>query len=114
MWVTVARLADLPVERAVAARVGTDQVAVVRLSDDRVYAVGNRDPFSGANVMARGIVGSTVVDGTERRTLASPMYKQAFCLETGDCLTEPSVNLGTWQVRLREDVVEIGQREESV
>ncbi len=107
-WVTVAALVDLPVERAVAARVHGAQIAVVRTADGAVHAVGNLDPYSGAQVMSRGIVGSIRVDGAERRTIASPMYKQAFDLETGRCTTDPRVNLGVWQVQVRSGVVEIG------
>ena len=42
----------------VAALVEDDQVALVRLADGRVHAVGDRDPRSGATVMSRSIVGS--------------------------------------------------------
>ncbi|GAB3581753.1 nitrite reductase small subunit NirD [Calidifontibacter terrae] len=107
-WTTVARWDDLPPERAVAARVGDAQVAVVRTAQDTVHAVGNLDPYSGAQVMSRGIVGSIRVDGAQRRTIASPMYKQAFDLETGRCTTDPRVNLGVWQVQVRSGSVEIG------
>ncbi|MEK8228505.1 nitrite reductase (NAD(P)H) small subunit [Oerskovia sp. M15] len=39
-----------------------------RLADDRVLAVQQRDPFSGANVLSRGIVGSV----GETPTITSP------------------------------------------
>ena len=54
-----------------------------------VHAVGHRDPFSGANVIARGLLGSV----GDRDTVASPMYKQVFDLATGECLTDPSERL---------------------
>ena len=57
-------------------------VAVFRLADDRVLAVQQRDPFSGANVLSRGIVG----DRAGRPTITSPMHKQVWDLETGECL----------------------------
>jgi len=80
--VRVCALADLLPERGAAALVDGVQVAVFRLLDDTVRAVGQRDPFSGANVMSRGIVGTRQGEPT----VASPMYKQVFSLDTGRCL----------------------------
>ena len=83
----VCRLADLAAERGAAALVdlpdGTRvQVAVFRLHDDDVLAVQQLDPYSGANVMSRGLVGTR---GGEP-TVAGPVYKQVFALRTGACL----------------------------
>ncbi|NTV39507.1 MAG: nitrite reductase small subunit NirD [Demequinaceae bacterium] len=79
----VCSLTDLTQELGVAALVGGLQVALFRLADDRVYAVQNLCPFSGAFVMSRGITGSKA--GVP--TIASPVYKQVFALETGACLS---------------------------
>lgn len=75
-------LEDLAPELGVAALVGDVQVALFRLADDRVFAVQNLCPFSGAHVMSRGITGSR----GDVATIASPVYKQVFALETGECL----------------------------
>lgn len=91
-WVAVCTKRQLIPERGVAVLVGDQQVALflVRAGEDEfVYAVGHRDPFSDANVMARGIVGSVA----DRDTVASPMYKHVFDLATGDCLTVAGVRL---------------------
>ncbi len=91
-WVAVCTMRQLIPERGVAVLVGDAQVALFRVgsaTDEFVHAVGHRDPFSAANVMARGIVGS--VD--DRDTVASPMYKHVFDLATGECLSDPSVRL---------------------
>ncbi len=80
--VKVCRLDDLLPERGAGALVGEHRIALFRLADDRVLAVSQRDPFSGANVISRGIVGDT--DGVP--TVASPMYKQVWDLTTGACL----------------------------
>ena len=66
----------------VAALVGDTQVAIFRLADGTVHALQNLDPFSGANVMSRGITGSR----GDEPTIASPIYKQVFSLLTGECL----------------------------
>ncbi|NUR05716.1 MAG: nitrite reductase small subunit NirD [Nocardioidaceae bacterium] len=89
-------------ERGVAVLVDGHQVAVF-LVDGAVYAVSHRDPFSGAHVMARGIVGSS----GDRVTVASPMYKQVFDLASGACLTEPDVRLPVWRARIEEGAVHV-------
>lgn len=110
-WVDVCRLDDLAPERGAAALVGGDQVALVRLLDDRVLAVQQLDPFCGAYVMSRGIVGSRSVDGADVPTVASPMYKQVFDLTTGRCLDavgKQPVDLRTWPVRVVAGSVQVG------
>ena len=81
-------------ERGVAALIGDRQIALFRTHDGEVFAIGNQDPFSGANVMSRGIVGSR----GDVPTVASPMFKQVFDLRTGSCLDDPSVSLPVYQV----------------
>ena len=73
-----------------------------------MHAVGHRDPFSDANVMARGIVGSVGAGDDYRDTVASPMYKQVFDLATGECLTEPGTSLPVYPVRLVDREVHVG------
>ncbi|MFE2014861.1 nitrite reductase (NAD(P)H) small subunit [Streptomyces sp. NPDC059491] len=51
--------------------------------------MGNRDPFTGAAVVADGIMGSR--DGVP--VVASPLHKQEFDLRTGVCLDDPEVAL---------------------
>lgn len=101
-WIDLCAVDDLDYERGVAALVGERQVAVFRLLDGSVYAVDHRDPFSGAHVIARGIVGSRRVDGRDVPTVASPMYKQVFDLRTGRCLSpdDDPRHLASWQVRV--------------
>ncbi|WP_405710352.1 nitrite reductase large subunit NirB [Streptomyces xanthophaeus] len=65
------------------------RAAVFKDRAGRVYAVGDRDPFSGADVIAGGIMGSK--DGVP--VVASPMHKQLFDLRTGICLDDPDVAL---------------------
>ena len=103
-WVRICPLDQLPMERGVAALVNGHQVALFRLHDGTVAAVGNRDPFSGANVMSRGLVGSR----GDVPVVFSPMYKQAFSLLDGACLTEPAAGLGHFTVRLSDGWVELG------
>jgi nitrite reductase (NADH) small subunit len=82
-------------ERGAGALVGGHQVAVFRTFDGRLYALSSRDPFSGAYVLARGILGTR--GGVP--TVASPMYKQVFDLRTGCCLDDPEQIVPTYRVR---------------
>lgn len=81
-WVRVCALSDLERERGCAALIEGEQIALFRTHDDHLYAVQQRDPYSGAYVMSRGIVGTR----GDAPTVASPMYKQVFDLRTGTCL----------------------------
>lgn len=107
-WTTVCQVRSLLPERGAAALVGGVQVALFRLLDGTVHAVSHTDPFSGANVMARGIVGSRVVDGEEVPTVTSPMYKQVFNLRTGRCLSDPAVALQVFPVRVVDGHLDVG------
>lgn len=83
-----------------------EQVALFRVSEsdvESVYAVSNLDPFSGANVISRGIVGSQ----GKRLVVASPIYKQHFCLSTGECLEAEDQRLRTWPARIAGDRVQL-------
>jgi nitrite reductase (NADH) small subunit len=108
-WTRVCSVGQLIPERGIAALVGSSPVALFLLDDGTVHAVGHRDPFSGANVMARGIVGSVGTGESYRDTVASPMYKQVFDLATGECLTEPGTRLPVHPVRVVDGHVEVGR-----
>lgn len=103
-WTAVCRYDDLIPERGVAALVDGHPVALFRLHDGALYALSNLDPFSGASVLSRGIVG----DRGGRATVASPIYKQAFELATGACLDDESVSVPTCPVRVVDGLVEVG------
>jgi nitrite reductase (NADH) small subunit len=64
-----------------------------------VHAVGNIDPFSGAAVLSRGIVG----DRGGRATVQSPIKKQAFALDDGICLDDPAVAVPVYATRMNAD-----------
>jgi len=87
-------------DAGVCALVGGEQVAIFRV-EGSVYAVGNRDPFSDANVLSRGIVG----DVKGELVVASPVYKQHFSLRTGRCLEDASVRIPVYAARVEEGFV---------
>lgn len=71
-----------------------------------LYALDNHDPFSGANVIGRGIVG----DLRGELVVASPIYKQHFRLRDGQCLEDADQRLRHWPVAFDgDDVVLLGE-----
>jgi nitrite reductase (NADH) small subunit len=112
--VAVCRYETLLPERGVAALLpggdsghvdsGHVQVAVFRTHGGEVYALSNIDPFSGAAVLSRGIVG----DRNGVPIVASPLHKQAFDLRTGVCLDDTAVTVPTYPVRVVAGTVLIG------
>jgi nitrite reductase (NADH) small subunit len=103
-WVDVCAAADLIPDRGVAALVDGEPVAVFLLGDGQIFALANRDPWSGANVLSRGIVGSI----GDRLVVASPMYKQHLDLATGEGVEHPAVRVATWPARVSGGSVQIG------
>lgn len=103
-WTEVCAFDRVQPERAVAALVAGEPVAVVRTHDDRLFALNNVDPFSGASVLSRGIVG----DVGGRAVIASPLYKQHFALDDGRCLEDTDVAVATYPVRVVDGVIRVG------
>ena len=102
-WVNICPLEKLIPGRGVCALVGDLQVAVFRIAGEEIYAISNFDPFSRAFVLSRGIVGSRA----ERLKVASPIYKQSFDLDTGECLDDATVTLPTYDVRVVDGIVQV-------
>ena len=88
----VCRLDDILPDAGACALVGGEQVAVFRVGE-KIFAIGNRDPFSGANVLSRGIVG----DLNGELVVASPVYKQHFSLLDGRCIEDASVSVPVYR-----------------
>src|SRR3954451_14175371 len=102
-WTAVCSIDRLAPERGAAALLDGRQVALFRTFDGVLHALDNRDPFTGANVLSRGIVGSR----GDVPTVASPLHKQIFDLRTGECLSEPGVRVAVYCVRERDGIVEV-------
>ena len=108
-WTSVCALDRLEPLWGEAALIDGVQVALVLLPDGSLYAVSNQDPATGSFVMSRGIVGSRGA----RPTLASPLHKQVYDLETGECFTSPDYVLRTFPVRIDHGTVQIQVREQA-
>ena len=96
LWEDVCAIDDVLPGTGAAALVGGEQIAIVRTRSDALYAISNFDPFSKAFVLARGIVG----DRAGVPKIASPIYKQSFDLQTGQCLDDEAVRLPVYAARV--------------
>lgn len=103
-YIPVCAVDDLVPGRGACALVNGAQVAIFRLPQGSVYAIGNRDPFSGANVLSRGIVG----DLKGELVVASPIYKQHFSLVSGRCQEKSDVRVPVYPVRTLRGRIEVG------
>ncbi|MFF0460364.1 nitrite reductase small subunit NirD [Streptomyces mexicanus] len=95
-WFTVCDLSTLLPGRGVAALLpDRRQAALFRDRSGRLYAIDNRDPFTGAAVLSRGLTGTH----RGRPFVASPLLKQRFDLESGQCLDDEAVRVTAYPVR---------------
>lgn len=99
--VKICQVDDLHTNLGVGALVKGEQVALFKLNDGQIYAVGNFDPFSDANVISRGLVG----DLQGHKVVASPIYKQHFNLATGECLEDATVKIPAYAVIVQDNTV---------
>jgi nitrite reductase (NADH) small subunit len=103
-WAAICAVTEIVPDTGICCLVAGKQVALFRLGEgERVFALSNFDPFSRANVLSRGIVG----DRKGRAKVASPIYKQSFALDSGECLDDTSVSVPTYEVRVVDGIVEV-------
>ncbi|MGF6395307.1 nitrite reductase small subunit NirD [Pseudomonas plecoglossicida] len=104
-WQTVCLADDLVADSGVVVWLAGTQVAVFYLPglEQSLYAVDNRDPRSGANIIGRGLVGSLQGE----LVVAAPLYKQHFSLQSGVCLEDGGQRLRVWPVRMNGEAVEV-------
>ncbi|WP_433397438.1 nitrite reductase small subunit NirD [Streptomyces sp. CA-146814] len=96
-WLTVCDLELLSPGRGVAVLLPDGGQAALFLDrSGTVRAISNRDPFSGAYVLSRGLLGSA----GGRPFVASPLLKQRFDLESGGCLDDEEVSVPVYAVRV--------------
>jgi nitrite reductase (NADH) small subunit len=105
-WIDICSIEDLIPNMGVCALIEGIQVAIFRIETEagtKVYALNNFDPFSKVNVLSRGIVG----DRNGVLKVASPIYKQNFSLETGQCLDDTNVTIPVYFARVMEGRIEV-------
>ena len=103
-WIDLCGVEDLVSDSGVCALLGDQQVALFYLpAENKVFALGQFDPIGKANVMSRGIIGSSGDD----IYVASPLYKQRFRLNDGVCLDDETVSLPCWTAQIVDNRVKI-------
>lgn len=107
-WISVCQLDEIVPNTGVCALLNQRQIAVFHVEADgacaRVFAIDNFDPNSQAAVLSRGLVGSI----GERIVVASPIYKQHFDLQTGECLEAPEHSVNIYPARIEDGKVWVG------
>ncbi len=107
-WIDVCSTADLQADSGICALVESTQVAIFYMpKDDKVYAINNYDPFSKAYVLSRGLIG----DLNGKIMVASPIYKQHFDLETGQCFEDETICVDYYGIRIENGRVEVSLTE---
>ena len=105
-WITVCQQSDLVANSGVCALINEQQIAIFKVKDgeqEQLFAISNWDPIGEANVLYRGLlcsVGETIV-------VASPLYKQRYCLSSGTCLDSDEVKVQVYPVRLENQTVQL-------
>ncbi|WP_417548187.1 nitrite reductase small subunit NirD [Marinobacter segnicrescens] len=104
-WNIVCTVDDLVPESGIAVWTDDGPVAIFYLPHrlPALFAISHTDPFSGANVLARGITG----DLKGQPVVASPLYKQHFNLVTGQCLEDDTVRVNSYRVLLDGNAVRL-------
>lgn len=110
-WIPVCHVSDLVDNSGVCALVNSQQVALFKLTqsgEEQVLAISNWDPIGKANVLYRGLLCSvSSAESQPRIAVASPLYKQRFCLTTGECLDDPKASVTIYPARIVDERVEL-------
>lgn len=107
-WIDICSVDDLQANSGVCALVEETQVALFYMpKENAIYAVNNYDPFSKAHVLSRGLIG----DISGEPMVSSPVYKQHFNLETGQCFEDETVSIDTYSVRNENGRIEVSLTE---
>ena len=103
-WTKICDHKSLMNNSGICAKFDDQQVAIFYCKrSDNVYAVSNFDPVGKAQVMSRGIMGST--KGVTY--VASPLYKERYDLATGICIDKPELSLTTFDVRISDNEIQL-------
>lgn len=103
-WHNICSIESIIPGTGVCAKLGGRQVALFRPTrEHRIFAIDNMDPFAKANVLSRGII----CEHHGEIWVASPLKKQRFNLNTGQCLEDERFNIRAYEVRVKEDNVQL-------
>lgn len=103
-WIDVCDINDIAPNTGVCAKVNKQQVAIFYLHpENELRAFNNFDPIAEANILSRGLLAE--IDG--KRVVASPLYKQHYCLQSGQCLQDDNKQIAIYQARIKDGRVQL-------
>jgi len=103
-WIDVCSEDDLQPDSGICALVGNKQIAIFYMHQDgAIYTINNYDPFGKANVLSRGLIGD--IKGVPM--VSSPLHKQHFNLQTGECFEDNTMNIEAYSIRIEKGRVEV-------
>ncbi|MCD8513411.1 MAG: nitrite reductase small subunit NirD [Nitrincola sp.] len=104
-WLPICTVDNLIPNSGIVALLNGESVAIFWLphAETKLYALSHLDPFSGAEVIGHGLI----CESKGRWSVASPVYKQHFDLETGQCLESDEIKLTCYPVRIHNNWVEL-------
>lgn len=106
-WITVGRLADVPVQGARVVKTVHGEIAVFRAADDTIFALRNRCPHKG------GPLSEGIVHG---HSVTCPLHNWVISLETGAVQGPDEGCARTIAVKVEDGVIslDIGDRKSVV
>lgn len=100
----VCDIADIIPGTGVCALFNGEQVALFRPTEaEEVFAISNHDPFARSNVLSRGLI----CQHQGELWVASPLKKQRFNLQTGQCMEDERFSVKAYSVRVKNSQVEL-------
>lgn len=103
-WLSICKVSDIAPDTGVCALVEGKQVAIFKQArTNQLFAVGNYDPAGKANVLSRGLMAEL----TGKVTIASPLYKHHFCLNSGVCVEDEQLSIPVYSVRENANMIEV-------
>jgi nitrite reductase (NADH) small subunit len=103
LWIRVCRTDDILENGGSCVKVGGEQIAIFNFDDgSRWYAVENRCPHKGQEVISQGLTGEDL----EGPKVACPLHKNCFSLETGKHLGDNKAwQLKTYDLRVEDNEI---------
>lgn len=103
-WIFAGIVSDYPKNGGLSVKHGTQELAVFHLPGqaEEWFATQNLCPHKQARSISRGLVG---VQPNGTLTVADPIYKTTYNLRTGEGISNPSLNLSTFNTKVEDGKV---------
>ena len=106
-WFLACRTEDVPINGGVCVKYKEEQIALFHFTRrNEWYATQNECPHRRQMALSRGMIGSQ----NEEPKIACPFHKKTFSLLTGACLSGDNCSIRIYDVKVEENKVYIGIR----